>query len=248
MTQGEMGNILIADDEETFLLSTADLLRREGYHCDCAPDAPTAARMLGDGDYDLLIADIKMPGNEDLKLIRDLPSLTEGLPVILVTGYPSLKTAMESFRLPVAAYLPNPVEWQDLLTGVQEGVRRYRFFRMVRKVRSRLQRWEEDLKQIEGAPPDPRHPGSWTTMDSFFNLTFQNLIDSLWDVKNLAQSLSGGRASQEVCHLLTCPRLALLKESLSETIDVLEKTKTAFKSKELADLRKKLEGLRNTLS
>jgi CheY-like chemotaxis protein len=101
---------LIADDEETFLLSTADLLRREGYHCDCAPDGKRAAEMLGKGEYDLLIADIKMPGNGNLELVREMPRLAEGLPVILVTGYPSLKTAMESFQLPVAAYLPKPVE------------------------------------------------------------------------------------------------------------------------------------------
>jgi len=111
MTADEMGNILIADDEETFLLSTADLLRREGYHCDCAPDGKRAAEMLGKGEYDLLIADIKMPGNGNLELVREMPRLAEGLPVILVTGYPSLKTAMESFQLPVAAYLPKPVEW-----------------------------------------------------------------------------------------------------------------------------------------
>lgn len=108
----EKGKILIADDEETFLHSTADLLRREGYDCDIVPDGNRAAEMLGKGEYDLLIADIKMPGNGNLELVREMPRLAEGLPVILVTGYPSLKTAMESFQLPVAAYLPKPVEWR----------------------------------------------------------------------------------------------------------------------------------------
>ena len=45
------------------------------------------------------------------------------------------------------------------------------------------------------------------------------------------------------CRLLDCPRLAVLTDSLKETIDVLEKTKKAFRSKELGSLRTKLEGV-----
>ena len=43
---GDLGRILIADDEETFRNSIADLLRRGGYQCDCAPDAIVAAELL----------------------------------------------------------------------------------------------------------------------------------------------------------------------------------------------------------
>jgi len=244
----EKGKILIADDEETFLHSTADLLRREGYDCDIVPDGNRAAEMLGKGEYDLLIADIKMPGNGNLELVRETPRLAQGLPVILVTGYPSLKTAMESFQLPVVAYLPKPVEWPTLLAGVQEAIRKFQFFKAVRKIRSHLQHWEEDLKQMEGTSPELRPPGSWTTIDSFLSITFKNLIDSLWDVKNMAQFLSAGRSNHDVCHLLTCPRLTFLKQGVEETVEVLERTKNSFKSKELGDLRKKLEGLLKTLS
>jgi CheY-like chemotaxis protein len=106
----KLARILIADDEPTFLRSTADLLIREGYECDTAPDAPTAAEMLKRGGYDLLIADIKMPGNPDLELVSGMPQIAQGLPVILVTGYPSLATAIESVKLPVVAYLVKPFD------------------------------------------------------------------------------------------------------------------------------------------
>ena len=68
----DQGHILIADDEETFLHATAELLRQEGYTCDCVPDGASAAVWLRDGTYDVLIADIEMPGNQHLELIRDL--------------------------------------------------------------------------------------------------------------------------------------------------------------------------------
>ncbi len=244
----ELGKILIADDEETFLLSTADLLRRDGFQCHVVPDAESAAKALREGEYDLLIADIKMPGNTDLELIRQLPTLAEGLPVILVTGYPSMKTAIDSVQLPVVAYVPKPLEYEDLLGRVREGVRRFQSFKTMRRIRNRLRDWEEALRQVQVSSPELRLPGPATTMDCFLTITFQNLIDSLWDLKNLAQSLSLGMSSQDVCHMWTCPRLSFLKKGLEDTIEVLEQTKNSFKSKELGDLRKKLEGLMKTLS
>jgi DNA-binding response OmpR family regulator len=244
----ELGKILIADDEETFLLSTADLLRRDGYQCHVVPDAESAAKALRESEYDLLIADIKMPGNNDLELIRQLPALTEGLPVILVTGYPSTKTAIDSIQLPVLAYVPKPLEYDELFGRVREGVRRYQAFKAMRRIRNRLRHWEEALRQVQVSSPELRLPGPETTMDCFLTITFQNLIDSLWDLKNLAQSLSLGTSNQDVCHMWTCPRLSFLKKGLEDTIEVLEKTKNSFKSKELGDLRKKLEGMMKTLS
>src|SRR4030042_1592190 len=118
---GDLGRILIADDEETFRNSIADLLRRGGYQCDCAPDAIVAAELLRSADYDLLIADIKMEGNFELEFIRELPQIAEGMPVILVTGYPSLRSAIESIQLPVAAYLVKPFEFEELLVQVQNS-------------------------------------------------------------------------------------------------------------------------------
>jgi DNA-binding response OmpR family regulator len=244
----EPAKILIADDEQTFLHSTADLLRRDGYHCDTVPDGEGAAKALREGDYDLLIADIKMPGNDHLELIRELPGIAEGLPVILVTGYPSLSTAIDSVQLPVVAYMPKPFDYEELREGVREGVRKFQSFKTMRRIRNRLKHWEEDLREVQVSSPELRLPGPSTTMDCFLTLTFQNLIDSLGDLKNLAQSLSVGASNQDVCHMWTCPRLNFLRKALEETIEVLEKTKNSFKSKELGDLRKKLEGMMKTLS
>ena len=96
----DLGRILVADDDETFLYSTADLLRREGYQCDCALDGATAAEILRSHTHDLFIADVKMPGNSDLELVKEARDVAKGIPVILVTGHPSLDTAVEAIELP----------------------------------------------------------------------------------------------------------------------------------------------------
>ena len=57
-------SILIADDEQVFLDTTAELLGFRGYQCDCAKDAAEAIAFLQKKRYDLLISDIKMPGKD----------------------------------------------------------------------------------------------------------------------------------------------------------------------------------------
>jgi len=237
----DQGRILIADDEETFRNSIADLLRQTGYQCDCAPDAIVAAELLRSAEYDLLIADIKMEGNFELEFIRELPQIAEGMPVILVTGYPSLRSAIESIQLPVAAYLVKPFEFKELLVQVQISVKNYQFCKAVRDHRKRLVSWSEDLKGIEEEQNIMPRGGFPSPIDDFLTLTFQNIAGALSDLKHLTESFSTGSSHQEVCHLLNCPRLNTLNKTLLESIDILEKTKSAFKSKELGILRRNLE-------
>jgi DNA-binding response OmpR family regulator len=236
-----LGRILLADDEETFLHSTADLLRKEGYKCDCVLDGGTAAQMLQVSDYDLLIADIKMPGNPELELIRDLPHIAEGLPVILVTGYPSLRSAIESIQLPVVAYLVKPIDFNQLLAQVWASIEKFRIYRAVRNTRQRLQDWVKDLVGIEKAMKNSNRDTSSIKADTFRELTFRNIIGTLSDLNHLMDTLPGQVLGQEVCHLFDCPRLTELTDTLAETIVVLEKTRDAFKSPKLEKLRQKLE-------
>jgi len=69
------------------------------------------------------------------------------------------------------------------------------------------------------------------------------MAGALLDLNHLAKSLTLQQSGQEPCHLLNCPRLATLTSALSETMRVLIKTKDAFKSSELRELREKLEKL-----
>jgi len=66
------------------------------------------------------------------------------------------------------------------------------------------------------------------------------------DLKHLTRVFGGNSLHNEPCHLLNCPRLSLLAGGLAETIEVLEKSKSAFKSKNLGQIRKKLESLLTT--
>ncbi len=236
-----LGRILIADDEKSFLNSTADLLRREGYECNCSTDAETAVRMLKTSSYDLLIADINMPGNLELELVKELPKISEGMPVILVTGNPSLDSAIKSIKLTVAAYMVKPLEFKELLAQVKISIERYRAYRSVLSTSQRLQEWRKDLDGIEKLVSNVSGSTSSVPINTFFVLTLRNIVDSLLDLKHLAEELAKQGDEQYVCNLLECPRLTELENGLTESVDVLKKTKGAFKSKDLGELRKKLE-------
>jgi DNA-binding NtrC family response regulator len=120
------GRILIADDEKSFLKFSARLLKKEGYECDTAEDGPAAVDLLRKNRYDVVISDIKMPGNPGLRLAQEVGNLQEGVPVVIVTGYPSLDTAKRAIELPVVAYIEKPVEFSVLLSSVKSAILRGR--------------------------------------------------------------------------------------------------------------------------
>jgi CheY-like chemotaxis protein len=229
------GRILLADDEPTFLQSTADLLRREGYECDTVPDAACALERVNASSYDLLISDLEMPGNQDLALIRKVAEIAGGLPVIILTGFPSTRSAIAAIDLPVCGYLLKPVALPDLLERVARAVARFRSYQVMRGAEERLRHWSADYARMSG----PGAPDGG--VDAFLALTLRNVMGSLSDLEQLGRALSGASPDGHACQILNCPRGAQLLEAVRETTRVLEQTKGAFRSKQLGELRRTLE-------
>ena len=92
-------NILVADDEPTFLDSTADIFKDQGYACERVENGIDAIEALSKTRFDFLVADINMPGNLKMEFIQQAYQIRPEMPIIIVTGYPSLSTAVQSLRL-----------------------------------------------------------------------------------------------------------------------------------------------------
>lgn len=233
----QLGRILLADDEKTFLNATADLLRTEGYECVTVADGDGALGAALHDSFDLLIADIEMPGNGDLQLVRKVADQSGGLPVIILTGFPSVRTAVACIDLPVVAYLTKPVSFTQLLERVQGAVQRFRSFQAMRRTEDRLRSWRDEFQHIAKTGGSP---GS-VPVDLFLTLTLRNVMGSLTDLEQLGRALSNQTVDSHPCQLMNCPRGAQFQQAVKETIQVLEDTKGSFKSKALGDLRHKLE-------
>jgi DNA-binding NtrC family response regulator len=124
MTESKRAVILIADDEPLFLRTTGELLRKEGFDCRCVADASAALDVLSNERVDLILSDLNMPGNLRLELLRQGRDRWPEIPLIVVTGVPSLPTAIESVRLGIADYLLKPVKYDDLLASIRRVLAR----------------------------------------------------------------------------------------------------------------------------
>jgi len=233
------GRILIADDDDTFLQTTADLLRREGFTCDGVRDAPAAATLLTENEYDLLIADIRMPGNEGLELIRQQAQVAEGLPVILVTGYPTVATAVDSIHLAVTDYLTKPVEFAHLLAKVQEAISSYRALQVARRIGQRLEAWRSETALLEKSLRAKSAVTAQETLEALARLAYGRAVETLSEARRAGVPITPIRDIE--CAIVGCVRLNVCMHALKDTVAVLRRTKDAFKSRDLAALRERLE-------
>ena len=239
--------LLLVDDEETFRLSTADLLRLEGFDVDTAGDAEAALALMAHYQYDLFIADINMPGNHDLAFVHSISDVVPGVPVILITGYPSMQTAIKAVRMPVVAYLVKPVDMPSLTMHCEMALKATETRKAVEKAQERISQWDLALQQMKESASRQALVKEGTLLQSFLGLTMENIIGSLVDLNHLTQSLSQGEAITLPCNIKECREMNRMKVTLKETIDVLEETKHAFKSKQLFALRKHLEEVLSSL-
>ena len=245
--------ILIADDDETFREATADFLRGAGYRCDCVRSAQEAETAFSEHPYDLLITDINMPGNTNLELLHGMQRRQTIVPVILVTGYPTVPTAVEALRLSVVDYLIKPLDFPSVLSRISLAIAKGRLLRSLHRARQEATEWTGAIERFEQALVGSSGPGAvapkpaWS-MDQYLGQMATQLLKLVLNFKTAMDLAHGGRPDQaiDLCESLRCPRLAAYEEALNETIAVLEKTKHAFRSKDLGVLRKRLETVLET--
>ena len=99
--------VLVVDDEASIRDLLSKTLALAEYDVDVAPDGRTALERLRLYPYDLLIADLKMPGMDGLTVIREAKRLKADLPVIIITGYSTEASAIEAVNLGVPAISPS---------------------------------------------------------------------------------------------------------------------------------------------
>jgi excisionase family DNA binding protein len=114
--------VLVADDEESIRELLARTLALAEYDVETVPDARSALDRLRMADYDLLIADLRMPGMDGLLLIREARRMHPALPVIIITGFSSEASAIEAVNLGVVGYLVKPFRVPQVLSAVARAL------------------------------------------------------------------------------------------------------------------------------
>lgn len=190
----------------------------------------------------MLISVIEMPGNTDLELVGKMQRLAPATPVILVTGRPSVDSAIRAINLSVAAYLTKPVDQAELEAQVRNSIQQSRSNRTVSSVRNLLQKCVHDLEDIE-QQRQSSNAGGGQSGEVIPTGTMQTLITCLSELLQLQAAAGSGETNEKICELLNCPPWRIHRQVLFDTVGVLKETKHRFKSKELADLRTRLESV-----
>jgi len=112
----EVPHILVVDDDLTFRLSTAELLRQDGHQVVVAASGSEASAVLADRKFDLILLDLRMPGLDGLRLTEALRKWGEGAPILMISGFGTVDTAVQALQLGADDFLTKPVE-PDVLTA-----------------------------------------------------------------------------------------------------------------------------------
>lgn len=115
-------NILMVDDDVGILELLQRHLQSLGYHTFKALSVKEALFILKDSPIDLLITDIQMPEVDGLQLVRYAEEHYPGMPKLVITGYPSVAGAQETFRSGAADYLTKPFTREELKQAVRKAL------------------------------------------------------------------------------------------------------------------------------
>jgi len=232
------GSILIADDGEAVRLLIAERLGEDGFACDCAEDGRQALEMLSRKHYDVLIAEVRMEGNADLALVRTASRIAPGMPVILMTAYPSLATAMLSIELSVMAYLKKPLDFAVLRGLIGRAIEHSTIRRGINEVGKRLAAAAAEFAVVPVGLSSTTEPAELIPMSAV-----HDVVAALSEILRLRAALGCRDDQQLLCQLVDCQFHGTYLEAISEAIETLRRTKQSFKSRELGNLRLRLESI-----
>ena len=118
--------ILIVDDEHSFRVTTRAILEEEGYEVTTAEDGLAALDILKKQIFDVILADLKMPGKDGIEVIEEAKKVDPYTIGIVITGYPSLDTAIEAIGKGCYDYMPKPYQVEDLKRIIERGLEKSR--------------------------------------------------------------------------------------------------------------------------
>ena len=168
----ERGDILLAENEAPVRELHGKDLRRAGFSVLGVGSGPEVASAMGERRFDLLLADINMPGNTNLELLRFIRDRGVTMPVVLMTQRPTIDSAVEALRSGVVDYLTKPVDLKSLMPRLDEAIQKGRTLRALADVTRIAAAFADSVSTLETAlcaagqgrpPPSSRTPSEAPT-------------------------------------------------------------------------------------
>ncbi len=116
--------ILIVDDEENMRHMLSVLLSEHGYHCELAQDGAEAIEKIRENNFDFVLSDIRMPRMDGPELLREIKNLEYGPPVIMMSAYGTIDTAIETMKQGAYDYITKPFRTDEILLTIKKAEER----------------------------------------------------------------------------------------------------------------------------
>ena len=128
-------HILAVDDDPNILQVLEMRLLSGGYAVSTAADAPEVQRLLKENAFDLVLLDLKLKDTDGIELMESVHAAHPDLPVIILTAYGTIQTAVDAMRRGAFGYLTKPFEGHELLVQVEKALEQQRLSREVHRLR-----------------------------------------------------------------------------------------------------------------
>ena len=142
---------LVIDDEQIVLDSVKKILEPEDYDVDVSLDSRVGLELALTNNYDVVLTDIRMPYIGGMRVLRDIKRAKPSLPVIIITGYATVKSAVQAMKLGATDYIEKPFTPEELVNAVRRALE---IARKKEPEEQRLIHKEEVIKVLERAAHD----------------------------------------------------------------------------------------------
>jgi two-component system response regulator HydG len=117
--------ILVVDDEESHRIMLRAVLQEEGYEVGEAADGPEAIRAVEQEPFDLILLDVRMATMDGIQALTEIRKLSPFVPVLMMTAYASVKTAVEALKAGAFEYLTKPLDIEELKILIEKALEHY---------------------------------------------------------------------------------------------------------------------------
>ena len=121
----EKGRILVADDEESHRIMLRAVLKEEGYDVSEASDGAEAVKAVEQEPFDLILLDIRMRTMDGIEALIEIRKISPLMPVLIMTAYASVKTAVEALKAGAFEYLTKPLDIEELKILIEKALELY---------------------------------------------------------------------------------------------------------------------------
>jgi DNA-binding NtrC family response regulator len=118
----EKKKALVIDDEQIVLDSVSRILTEENYQVDVSLSGREGLNQAIGREYDIVLTDIRMPDIGGMRVLRDVKRAKPSLPVLIITGYATVRSAVQAMKLGAADYLEKPFTPEQLLKSVASAL------------------------------------------------------------------------------------------------------------------------------